>query len=49
MEEEMTKLKEKLNRAMDLLSEAHDVMDDVHLYDTELYNEISEFFEGDEE
>jgi archaellum component FlaC len=41
--------KNDLSTATGLLSEAHDLMDDVHCYDTELYREISRYFNGDEQ
>jgi hypothetical protein len=39
-------LRAKLGKCETLLSAAHDVMDDVHLYDTELYKEITQYFYG---
>jgi hypothetical protein len=39
-------LRAKLGKCETLLSAAHDVMDDVHLYDTELYEEITQYFYG---
>lgn len=42
----LIKQTEKLNDCENLLSEAHDLMDDVHCYDTDLYHEISKYFEG---
>ena len=35
----------KLEKAINLLSEAHSLLDDVHCYDTETYHSISKFFE----
>lgn len=43
---EIERLNAKLGECETLLSAAHDVMDDVHLYDTELYKEISRYFYG---
>jgi hypothetical protein len=42
-------LTERLSKAESLLSEAHDVLDDVHCYETDVYQAISEYFEGDAE
>lgn len=42
-------LEDSLSKATSLLSEAHDAMDDVHLYDTDLFDEISKFFDGEGE
>lgn len=38
---------EKLKRCESLLSEAQDVLDDVHCYETEVFQEITRYFEGD--
>ena len=46
---EIERLIEELSEAESLLSEAHDVMDDVHLSDTELFREISKYFNGEED
>jgi hypothetical protein len=43
---EIERLNAKLGECEPLLSAAHDVMDDVHLYDTELYEEITQYFYG---
>ena len=43
---EIERLNAKLGECETLLSAAHDVMDDVHLYDTELYEEITQYFYG---
>jgi hypothetical protein len=43
---EIERLNSKLGECETLLSAAHDVMDDVHLYDTELYEEITQYFYG---
>ena len=43
---EIERLRNRLSECESLLSEAHDVMDDVHLYDTELYEEITRYFYG---
>lgn len=43
---EVERLSKRLSEAESLLSEAHDVMDDVHLYETELYEEITQYFYG---
>ena len=45
--QKMETIKEKLNKCENLLSEAHDLMDDVHCYDTEIYHEISRYFNGE--
>jgi len=42
-------LGDSLSTATNLLSEAHDIMDDVHLYETDLYREISKYFDGEDE
>lgn len=39
-------LYERLAKCESLLGWAHDVLDDVHCYDTEVYAEISEYFDG---
>lgn len=38
----------EIKKLRELLAEAHDVMDDVHLYDTDLYNAISEHLYGED-
>lgn len=43
---EIERLNAKLGECETLLSAAHDVMDDVHLYETELYEEITQYFYG---
>lgn len=43
---EIERLNAKLGECETLLSAAHDIMDDVHLYDTELYEEITQYFYG---
>lgn len=43
----LIKQAKKLDECENLLSEAHDLMCDVHCYDTEIYKEISSYFEGD--
>lgn len=45
LEKELIELKNKLDLCENLLSEAHDFMDDVHGGDSRLYGEISEYFE----
>lgn len=45
--QEVEKIKEKLGKCESLLSEAHALLDDVHCYETEIYNDISKYFEGD--
>lgn len=42
-------LVEKLDQARNLLDEAHDTLDDVHCYDTEIYNDISNFLNDEPE
>lgn len=42
------KLYERLAKCESLLGWAHDVLDDVHCYDTDVYAEISEYFDGDD-
>ena len=46
---EYGRLHSQLTECETLLSEAHDLMDDVHCYDTEVYEEISKYFYGEEE
>jgi hypothetical protein len=38
---------EKLDRCENLLSEAQDVLDNVHCYETEVFQEITRYFEGE--
>lgn len=45
---EVERLQTKLSNVESLLTEAHDVMDDVHLYDTALYVDISKYLYGEE-
>lgn len=45
---EIERLTEKLNEAENLMSEAHDLMDDVHCYETDVYQAISKYFNGEE-
>lgn len=47
--ERIEDLENKLSEAEGLLSEAHDMLDDVHCYNTDLYREISVYFNGDKE
>lgn len=39
----------RLAEAEDLLTEAHDLLDDVHCYESQVYRDISKYFNGDEE
>ena len=39
----------RLAEAEGLLSEAHDMLDDVHCYGTQVYEDISKFLYGEEE
>jgi hypothetical protein len=41
-------LTERISEADNLLSEAHDLLDNVHCYDTETYKTISRYFYGDD-
>lgn len=41
------KIDNKLNQCESLLSEAHDMLDDVHCYDTDLYEEITKYLYND--
>lgn len=41
-------LEERLTEAESLLGEAHDILDDVHCYETETYRSISKYFGEDE-
>lgn len=43
---EIKRLQSKLDDAESLLTEAQDVMDDVHLGDSETFRSISEYFDG---
>ena len=47
--DEPERVKERLSDAEGLLSEAHDILDDVHCYDTETYRDISKYFNGEDE
>jgi len=42
-------MENKLSHTENLLSEALDIMDNVHLYDTDLFREISAHLYGEEE
>lgn len=46
---EIERLQTRLSHAGDLLSEAHDLLDDVHCYDTDVYNAISRYFNGEDD
>lgn len=46
---EVSDIANMLSRAESLLSEAHDLMDNVHCYDTDIYHEISKYFYGEDE
>lgn len=41
-------LEKELSNCEGLLQEAHDMLDDVHCYDTELYQGITKYLHGDE-
>lgn len=43
---EIERLQAEISEADSLLSDAHDLMNDVHCYDTEIYREISKYFNG---
>ncbi|KQL18807.1 hypothetical protein [Cytobacillus solani] len=43
---EIERLERQLSQANGLLSEAHDLLDDVHCYETETYEAISRYFNG---
>jgi len=45
---EVERLRQQLEKAEGLLGWAHDVLDDVHCYETEVYQEISEYFGEDD-
>lgn len=45
---EVERLQQQLEKANGLLGWAHDVLDDVHCYETEVYQEISEYFGEDD-
>jgi len=49
LEKENEALSSRLSDAEGLLTEAHDLMDDVHCYETDVYKAISKYFNGDEE
>lgn len=42
-------IKDRLERAEELLSEARSLLDNVHCYNTEIYREIGIFLYGEEE
>ena len=46
---EVERLQQRLSTAESLLSEAHDVLDDVHCYETGVYVDISKYLYGEEE
>jgi hypothetical protein len=46
---EIARLQTRLYHAGDILSEAHDLLDDVHCYDTDVYNAISRYFNGEDD
>jgi hypothetical protein len=46
---EIARLQTRLSHAGDILSEAHDLLDDVHCYDTDVYNAISRYFNGEDD
>lgn len=48
MYHEIEELREKLSEAESLLSEAQDVLDNVHCYDTDIYHAITRYFDGDD-
>lgn len=45
---EVERLQQQLEKANGLLGWAHDVLDDVHCYETDVYQEISEYFGEDD-
>lgn len=49
MSKEIEVKSQRLSEATDLLSEAHDLLDDVHCYETDTYEAISKFLNGDDE
>jgi len=49
LEKENGALRSQLSEAEGLLTEAHDLMDNVHCYETDVYKSISVYFNGDEE
>jgi len=46
---EVEALKAQLSDVETLLYEAHDMLDNVHCYDTDLYREISKYFNGEDD
>ncbi|CAM3631224.1 hypothetical protein [Mesobacillus zeae] len=42
-------LTNRLNEAENLMSEAHDLLDNVHCYETDVYNAISKYFNDEED
>lgn len=42
-------IKDRLEKAEELLSEARSIMDDVHLYNSSIFKEIGIFLNGEEE
>ncbi|MGY3188744.1 hypothetical protein [Lysinibacillus sp. TE18511] len=45
---EVERLRQQLEKVEGLLGWAHEVLDDVHCYETEVYQEISEYFGEDD-
>lgn len=45
---EVERLQAQLEKCEGLLSWAHDVLDDVHCYETDVYEEITQYFDGDD-
>lgn len=48
MYHEIEQLQTQISEADSLLSGAHDLMDNVHCYDTDEYHAISRYFNGDD-
>lgn len=47
--DELERVKGRLSEADNLISEAHDLLDDIHGYDTETYRDMSKYLYGEEE
>ncbi len=47
-DEELIEIKARLEKAEALLTDAHDLLNDIHGYDTEVYHAITDYFEEGE-
>lgn len=49
LSKEVTRLESRLSEADYLLSDAHDLLDSIHGYDTDTYREMSKYLHGEDE